>query len=95
LLLMSPVLPGGRKGLAAICGAAGRTQMHATAVCRRQMPAIRSATGGMDGKRPRAHKDACKPQCRVLRWLDAQTMAAAFGAQLRDQVPASWPMPQP
>jgi len=49
----------------------------------------------MDGKRPRAHKDACNPQCRVLRRLDAQTMAAAFGAQLRDQVPTSWPMPQP
>ncbi len=69
--------------------------MHATAVCRRQMPAIRSATGGMDGKRPRAHKDACNPQCRVLRRLDAQTMTAAFGGQMRDQVPSSWPMPQP
>lgn len=81
MLLASPVLSGGRRGLAAICGAAGRIQMHTIDACRTRMPTIRSVTGGMGGKRPRADKDAGNPQRRVLRrrW-DAQTMAAAFGA---------------
>ena len=54
--------------------------MHAIAACRTQMPTIRSVAGGMGGKRPRALKDACNPQRRVLRRRDAQTTAAAFGA---------------
>ena len=68
--------------------------MHTIAACRTQMPTIRSVTGGMGGKRPRADKDAGNPQRRVLRRRDAQTTAAAFGAQLRDQVLASRRMPR-
>jgi hypothetical protein len=43
LLLMSPVLPGGRRGLAAICGTAGRTLFAGFAVASLAGP---SALGG-------------------------------------------------